>query len=167
MRIDIVHEFLYCLVKEFRNSSTFTRSEILGVWKIIQDLSRGLDGRNHSSGETKVLLLSVLIRQLNQWLISPSTHMSLNRSERTKICAQGLIDLFFPWPSMTMDRLKSFHQDITVVYTMIESVNRLLMDLELAGVSGTVLDSSHRDGWLSLNRQLDPSWEEDQAHEIR
>lgn len=93
--------------------------------------------------------------------------MSLNRSERTKICAQGLIDLFFPWPSMTMDRLKSFHQDITVVYTMIESVNRLLMDLELAGVSGTVLDSSHRDGWLSLNRQLDPSWEEDQAHEIR
>lgn len=151
----MIHEFLHCLIAEFRNSSTFTRSEILGVWKLIQDLSRSLNERNYSSSSTKVLMISTLIGQLDQWLKSPSRHVSLNRAERVRLCVQGLIDLFFPWPSMTMNRLKSFHHDISIVYRMIESVNDLMVESDLAGVIGVpVLDSSHRDGWLSLIRQL-------------
>ncbi|KAF5358006.1 hypothetical protein D9756_001282 [Leucocoprinus leucothites] len=153
---DLVHEFLSCLIVKFKNNSSFSRSEILGVWKIVLDLSRSLNQRNRPAGTAKVLLISALIQQLNWWLKNPSTHITLNRAERLRICVQGLIDIFFPWPSMTMNRLISFHQDISeVVHEMVDSVNAMLQDFEYVATSnGPVLDSSHQEGWLSLNRQL-------------
>ncbi|KAF9447861.1 hypothetical protein P691DRAFT_760389 [Macrolepiota fuliginosa MF-IS2] len=157
---DLAYEFLDCLVTGFQNSHVFTRSEILGTWKIIQDLSRSLNERNHSSGATKVVLMSALLGQLTQWLNSPSSHISLNRAERVRLCVQGLINLFFPWPSMTMGRLKLFHQNIAIVHRMMKSVNDLLAELDCAGTTAIpILESPRRDGWSSLCRQLEVTLE--------
>ncbi|KXN91405.1 hypothetical protein AN958_00667 [Leucoagaricus sp. SymC.cos] len=117
---DLAHEFLYCLIAKFsRNSDIFTRSEVHGIWGIIEDLSTGLNERDRTAGTTKVILISALIQQLDEWLKRSSIHITLNRAERVRICVQGLIDIFFPWPSMT-------------------------------------INSSQLEGWLSLNRQLQP-----------
>jgi hypothetical protein len=49
----------------------------------------------------------------------------------------------------------SFHQDIIFVHEMVDSINIFLLDLDyIRTTEDSVLDSSHREGWLSLNRQL-------------